>query len=163
MTDLVLYQSGGGAMLVHPRTGEALDPKEAATDELADMLDAAKGLEFDLRALKHEVWREVHRRFDEHARWTWEGNGWKLTGQSPDRVEYDGEGLYDALTALSFQGVITPEARDAAVETQTVYKPRAAGINKLKKLGGRVRATIERHARPVESERRVSVSRKGTP
>jgi hypothetical protein len=92
--------------------------------------------------------------------------GFKLTGESDaDKWEWDGEKLDRVLDRLVQLEKITPSAHDAAVEIQTVYKVKAAGLNALRK-SPELAGLIEACGRVVpleERQRRLSVSRLESP
>jgi len=153
----------GAGLAVRPTvldrtTGELIDLAEVSTDRLGAFLASTRELEAELRAAKAEVSREVHRRMDAEARWTVRAGPYKLSGQSPDRSEYDGEELARALRRLVRRGLITREAAANACERVVSHRPRKQGIAALLKLGGEVAEAIRPCERAVESERRVSVS-----
>lgn len=80
--------------------------------------------------------------------------------QSPAPAEeWDALAARSELLELVDEGVLGIEAVDAAFEPVVTYKPRKAGINALKKLGGRVAEILASHSHEVERERYVTVSR----
>ena len=147
----------GPTSLVDPRTGEVLALAKAPTDRLAAFLLHARDLEGELRAAKAAVSREVHRRMDAEASWTARVGDYQLTGQSPDRIDYDPDALEAALRRLSQEGAIAESAASAALSRVEILKPRRAGIKALLKLGGTVAEALSACERPVERERTVSV------
>lgn len=156
MTELVSTQS---IQLVNPSTGELVE-LDGPTESLAEFLADMREHESLCREAKKLVTREVVNRMDKGAAWTLHVAGLKLTSTSPQPTEeFDGPGLHEALDVLVREGVISPEALDAAVETVVTYKPRKAGINALRKLGGRVAKTVAAHRREVEKDRYIRVER----
>jgi hypothetical protein len=128
---------------VHPVTGEVLDLGRLATDELAEALNAVQTVSGQLKETKAAVDAEMLQRFDQAARWTVHVPGFKLSAPSPARrVDYDVGKLASTLDELVTDGSISTEARDSALEVEVVTKPKVAGLNALKKLGGRVEAAI---------------------
>ena len=140
------------------RHGEVIDLAAAPSDRLAQFLAEVRDLEASLRQAKAQVGRELHRRMDAEASWTLNLPGYKVTGQSPDRVDYDPEELAGALRGLRRSGLISPRASKAALERVVELRPRKKGLAALLRLGGEVAAAVRACERPVESERRVSVS-----
>ena len=155
MTDIVQREA-----VIHPVTGEFLQLDTLHVDRLANLLADIKDLESRLREMKSLASREVLRRQDREAKWTTPAGGYVLKGSSPTPTEeWDELALREDLYQLVDNGVITEEAADAAVETVVTYKVRKAGINALRKLGGAVAETVDKHCREVEKTRYISVSR----
>ncbi len=156
----ILRETADTVRLFSPSTGAELDLAAAATDELAEMRAYIRDLEEDLKLAKQALDAEFTGRCDREARWSWAGNGYTLSVPSPaPAVEYDGEHLRTRLGALAAQGVITWAAVDEAVAEVVTYKPRVAGINRLRKLGGAVAEAIDACATQVERARRVTLGR----
>ncbi len=146
--------------VVHPGTGELINLRDAATDDLGRFLDEVRDYESRLREAKGLVTTEVVRRMDLEGQWTMRAGGFVLSAPSPAPAEeFDGKGLYSDLAALVFQGTITQDAAERAVKITTTYTPSAMGIKALRKLGGVVAETIAKHATPVEKKRYVKVGR----
>ena len=102
---------------------------------------------------------ELLSRFDREAKWTAHVGDLKITGDSPAPAEsWDGADLFAALTDLVEAGVISIDAVNAAVQVETVYKPRKAGLTALRRLGGRAAEVVDALAQSVEKDRRVTVS-----
>lgn len=159
MTDQQLDRA---VQFANPVTGEVLT-LAAETGDLGRYLADLREFESVLREHKRIVSRELLARMDRAASWTFHAGALKLTGQSPAPVrEWDGAELRDALLGLVDEGLITVEAVDAAVETVVSFRPRAAGISALRKLGGRVVEVVDSLCRESERERRISVSRSRT-
>jgi hypothetical protein len=147
------------SQLVNPVTGEALT-LASPTEDLGRWLADIRDFEYQLREAKRTVTTEILARLDKNAEWTAHLPGLKIRGDSPQPVEeWDGAQLREALLELVDEGVLAIEAVDAAVETIVSYKPRKAGINKLRKLGGRVAEVVDSLKRASEKDRRVTVSR----
>ncbi len=142
---------------VHPTTGEVLSLDQPSV-MLAGWLDEIKQVEGMARAAKAQIGDELLKRMDADAAWTMHLPGFKVTGPSPaPSVEYDPDLLHDTLSDLREQGLISEQAQDQALELVVTRKPRAAGINALRKLGGLVAERVDGCARQVEKARRVSV------
>lgn len=145
--------------LVNPSTGELLT-LDSPTEDLGRFLADMREHESLCREAKRAITREVVARMDKGATWTLHVEGLKLSSQSPAPVEeFDGPALHEALQFLVDEDVIGVEALDAAVETVISYKPRKAGINALRKLGGRVADVVDEHRTVIDKDRYVSVSR----
>lgn len=146
--------------VVSPVTGEVLE-LTAHTDALAQYLVDVRETELLLREAKKLVSREIASRLDRIATWTLrlEG-GLMVKTQSPQPTEeWDALAARSELLELVDEGVLSVEAVDAAFEPVVTYKPKKAGINKLRKLGGRVAEILSAHSHEVEKERYVTVSR----
>lgn len=145
--------------LVDPSTGELLT-LDATTDLLGEFLDHVRDVEAQLREQKRAVSRELHARMDREGLWTVRLPGLTVSGQSPARVEYDGDQLHDALEQLVAADLISETASLAACESVTEWKPKVAGINRLIKLGGRVAELVKACAADVPPEsRRITIKR----
>jgi hypothetical protein len=146
--------------VVSPRTGEVLT-LDAGTDQLAGLLADFSEHEAVVKESKRYVQDELLRRLDSAAQWTMhvEG-GLKISAPSPAPAEeFDELALRESLLQLADDHVIAIEAVDRAVEPQVSYKARKAGVNALRKLGGRVAETVDAHARSAEHKRYVRVER----
>lgn len=147
-------------LIVHPGTGEVIT-LDAPDETLANVLDALTDYEFQLAEVRSTIGREMVYRMDRAAKWTLHAGPYKLTSSSPSPTEdWDGAALHSALSVLVDDGKLSIEALDAAVETVISYKPRKAGINALRKLGGEVRIAVDALKRETpKGERRVRVER----
>jgi hypothetical protein len=147
------------ATVISPRTGEVIS-LDAPDQDLGGFLNDVRDLESAIRESKRAVHDELLRRMDSAATWTVHVPGLKLSGPSPAPTEeFDELELRTALLTLVDEGVISVEAVDRAIEPVVTYKARRAGINALRKLGGRVAETVTAHARSVEKTRYVKVER----
>lgn len=145
--------------VMNPTTGEVLT-LAAPTDDLGGFLADVREFKELLRESERVVSQELLFRMDKGAAWTLHGRGLKISGDSPAPVEaWDGAELRTALLELVDDGVLAVEAVDAAVETVVTYKPRKAGINALRKLGGRVGEVVDGLAVKAEKTRSVRVTR----
>jgi hypothetical protein len=146
--------------VVSPITGELIQ-LDADDATLAGYLADVREHESLLREAKTLVGSELLRRMDAAATWTIHlPNSVTITAPSPaPGEEFDELALRTALLELADEGVITPSAVDRAVEPVVTYKTHAVGIRALRKLGGRVAAVVDFHARPVEKRRYVTVDR----
>ncbi len=141
-----------------PATGEVLD-LDAADVLLAAALDEAKDIEGRIRSYKRAIVDEVLDRQDRRAKWTTHAAGWKLTGESPDRFDFDADKLVAVLRQLIKEGLIDREAADACVKVETVVTPRKGAVKALAKRGGRVVELLDVAKVPVEKPRNVWVRR----
>lgn len=156
----VLRENADRVRLFDPATGEELDLPTVTTDQLAEMRAYIRDLEEDLRLAKQALDAEVIDRMDKAAHWTWNGKGYRLSAPSPAPVtKYDAPELYERLSVLAAKGVISWEALGEAVARVWDYKPRVAGINRLRKLGGEVAEAIDACATEVDRPRRVTLGR----
>jgi hypothetical protein len=146
--------------VAHPVTGEVL-PLDAPTVDLARALDELKELESRLKEVRDRIGEEVLQRMDAKALWTLRTeDGFKLSAPSPaPKAEWDGPALALALVELRGLDLIDYEAAVAALETVVTYKPKAAGLNRLLKLGGEVAERVGACRVMVEPVRRVTVKR----
>lgn len=144
-------------------TGQVLTLREAPLNDLARWLENIREAEAAVREQKAAVSAEIHRRMDEQVTWTLRTEeGYKLSGQSPNPVTYDGAKLYTELEQLVAEDLIPRAAMDVAVEREYAYRVRVGGVAKLKKLGGAAAAAVDRckvHLDPAR--RKVSISREG--
>jgi hypothetical protein len=143
-------------IVIHPATGEVV-PLDGPTDMLASFLASTRELEGALREAKRAVSAELHARMDAEASWTLHVRSYTITGESPNRIEYDADKLHARLAELVADDLLAPRAAEQAVEVVTTRKARARGINQLLKLGGAVADAIKTCQVPVERDRRISV------
>lgn len=154
MTDLVPARPEGITLF----TGEFLSIN-SPDSALGRCLAEIREFEALLREQKKILTEELLSRCDRRASWTVYEDGVKISGSSPAPVEtWDGAELYSALWAFVDAGVLSEEAVNAAVGIETIYKPKKAGIQALRKLGGDVAGTIDGLAQEVEKDRRVTVT-----
>jgi hypothetical protein len=156
----VLRESADRVRLFSPSTGEEVIPADAATNTLAEVRDAIRTVEEDLRLAKQTIDAELIGRMDSAAKWSVSVGGFKLSAPSPaPSVEYDAQALRGRLEELVADGLLSMQAVDAAVEVVTTFKVRAAGVNALRKLGGLVAEAVQDCSQTVDKPRRVTVSR----
>jgi hypothetical protein len=148
----------GDGIVINPATGEVLSLDEP-TEILARWLSETRELEERLREEKRRVTRELIDRMDRDASYTLRAGDLEIKGDGPEApTEYDAEALYAELKEFVDSEAITEDALARAVEPVVTYKPRAGGLNALRKRGGSIADAIERHSRPKENyERRVSI------
>lgn len=148
--------------LVQPATGEVIDLRAPSVD-LAIALDQVRDLESKLREVKGEVGGELLRRMDQAREWTMREGDYELRAPSDaPKEEWDVDRLVVVLTDLVDKQLITSSAMDAAVEQVIEWKPRAKGLNALRKSPALAEA-IDGCKTEVSNERRyVSVKRKGS-
>lgn len=157
-----MSQSNTDLQVFNPSTGEIL-ALDAPTVDLANVLADIRAYESRLKELKAELQREILRRMDESASWggaQWKLDGMQLAGQSPAPEEsWDGAELRGRLLELVEDGALTIQAVDAAVEQVISFKVRKAGVQALRKLGGRVAAYVDSCCFTSEPQRYISVRR----
>lgn len=152
--------------IINPQSGELLT-LDSPTDDLGRYLAAAREHKACVQEAINAVSREILRRQDQAAAagesspWTTRiGGGLKLVGSSPAAIEeWDGADLKAQLLTLVDEGLLSPAAVDAAVETIVTFKVKKTGVNALRKLGGRVKELIDQLATEREPDRRITVSR----
>lgn len=143
-------------VIPHPLTGEAIE-LAAETDTLAQWVDQLRELERQAKEARDMIGLELLRRMDAKASWTLRAGDFKITAPSPaPKTEWDVDQLRATLADLRDQG-LDEDAIDAALEVVVTYKPRTAGLNALRKLGGEVAERIAACGTEVEPARRVSV------
>ena len=153
-----LVPSTPSDLIVNPVTGEAF-ALDAPTDTLAQYLVAMKEVRRRVREEETIVQGEILRRLDHDGCWTVHTPHGKVSAPSPAPVEeWDAGALHSALLELHDQGLLSIEAVNRAIEEEVTFKVRKAGVNALRKLGGRVRETVDAHARIAEPRRYVRVS-----
>lgn len=154
----ILRESADEVRLFDPASGAEISLPDAPTATLAELRDIIRRTEEDQRLAKQAIDAELLARMDRGAKWTLREGGFVLSAPSPSPVEeFDGHALRADLEDAAERGLISTEAVDAAVEMIVDYKPRAAGISALRKLGGEIADIISRHATTSERQRRVKV------
>lgn len=145
------------SLIPHPATGEALD-LNASTGDLARWADNLRELERQAKEVRDAISEELLHRMDRAAKWTLREDGFEIKGASPaPTIEWDVDQLRGALRELLNDGLIDEDAHDAALQVVVQYKPRTAGLNALRKLGGDIAERIAACGTDVEKPRRVSV------
>lgn len=139
------------AVVANPATGIVVE-LAGPTDQLAAAIDECRDMEEALRAYKRTLADEILRRMDHEGTWTARVGRYKVEGDGPRADTYDGERLWKALEPLVSGGSIAGAARLKAVEPETVYKVKKAGVNALLKLGPEVveavRSAAEQNLKP---------------
>lgn len=148
------------AVVFNPSTGEIID-LNSEDQTLVQFLDDLAQFEKELDSTRRTVNRELVARLDRSAKWTRHVGPYTLSAASPSPTEdWDGAALHEALAPFVDRGELSVEALDAAVETVVSYKPKKAGINALRKLGGDVKTTVDGLKREKEKgDRRVRIER----
>lgn len=146
---------------MHPLTGEVYEIATCDDANLAELLDAFKEARSKMTEVEGAIKQEALRRMDKAARWTIGGGGYKVTGESPNLVEYDADALLLVLRQLLADELIAREAAAAALGQETKLKVKANGVKALLKLGGAVAEAIKSTERPKSGNRSVSVKRAG--
>jgi hypothetical protein len=123
-------------IVVHPRTGEAIEIATAATNDLAALRDAIVDWErTDVAGWKHAIDGELRDRLDhESVRSAVIGRGtarFRITVPAPTKTVWDGAAAYKAARDLVRQGLISETAAGRAVERVVEYKPKHAALTQL--------------------------------
>jgi hypothetical protein len=123
-------------IVVHPRTGEAIEIRGAATNELAGLRDAIVDWErSDIAGWKRAIDEELRGRLDhESVRSATVGRGtgrFKITVPAPTKTVWDAEQAYKAARELVRQGLISETAAGRAVERVVEYKAKHAALIQL--------------------------------
>lgn len=144
--------------VVSPRTGEVLS-LDSEAEELGRFLTEVREVESLLRESKSVVNRELLRRMDFEREWTIHAPGMKLSAPSSKPVEgFDAPALREALLTLVDKGELPIKAVDAAVETVVLYKVKKAGVEALRKGGGRAAEIVDACSHEEYRERYVKVT-----
>lgn len=144
----------------NPTTGEILQ-LDAPTADLANVFWDIDLYIARLRGVKEDIQRVILERMARDARWTLHLEGGvtaegRLRGQTES---WDGAELRGRLLELVEDGTITIEAVDRAVEQVVDFKVKKAGVQALRKLGGRVAAYVDSCCFRSEPQRYVKVLR----
>lgn len=154
-------------LVPHPRTGEAVEIRSAATNTLAALRDAIVDWErSDVSGWKRAIDAELRDRLDhENVRSAEVGRGtgrYRITVPAPTKAAWDGAAAYKALRGLVRQGLISETAAGRAVERVVEYKPKHAALKGLAEHADeRVRTAVSACRETVTvppQDRRVSVS-----
>lgn len=161
-----------------PWTGEALALPDLTDEQIAQLLDETRQFErARLTLFKRDVQDEILKRMDAATEWTMHTDSYDLSGDSPNRTEFDGGELKDALDQLVDAELLTPQQRDKALicklelpgvpdedllarAKKVEYVASRSGLNALKRLGGVVEVTIKSCERKNEKPRAVRVTPK---
>lgn len=127
-----------------PWTGEVIVLRDASDAQLAEALDEVRRFEVEqLKGLKRDLQDEILARMDLNASWTIRlESGVTLTGDGPNRSEWDVPSLRGVLRTLAKEGLISKEAAAKGIRRKVTYEAAAAGLNALLKLGGDVEARV---------------------
>jgi hypothetical protein len=167
--DLVLRLAEDKPAILNPLTGAVVPLHVAATDEIAEAVDALGALQSQIREAQALASNELLDRMDKRGKWTANVGPFTLKSQSPTSgtTDYDAEPLRADLLKLVDAGVLAYEAVNDAVELVDPPKPdpylkkKPAGIAALLKLAPRVVEVVERHRveKPAPA-RKVTVKRR---
>lgn len=155
----VVYDGNADLSIIDPGSGEAVVLADADAAAIARWRSTVRELEELLREAKKLVDSEVLKRMDAAGEWTLRAGGMKLTAPSPAAGrETEWTDIEQLRDALALEAGVSRELIDAAFEPVTEFKPRAAGIGRLRKLAREdINALLDRHATTVDKARRVSV------
>ena len=122
--------------IVDPDTGEQIALADASSETIAAVLRVITERMRDLGDKKRWLGGVMIERMDASALWTVRGIRVKVTAKSPqaDTVEWDAVALDAILDELVSEGVITADAKAAAVSQRIELVKHAAGIRALEKL-----------------------------
>lgn len=149
-----------GATLLNVDTGEIELADDASTETLAVVLRELQKLLLDTGQKKRWVGGLMIAKMDAGAAWTARAAGVKVTGKSPqaDTIEWDVTALDAILDELVAEGVITAEAKTAAVSQRIELVKHAAGIKALEKLPAVAERIAAAKSIVPAGDRHVSVS-----
>lgn len=157
----ILRESADEVRIFDPVTGAEIDLAEAPDEQLAELRDLIRDAEEEQRLAKQAIDAEVIARMDRAAKWTLRAGGFEMTAPSPalKNEVVDAAALHAALMVFVDDGLLSVEAVDAAVQQVLTFKPRKAGIDALRKRGGRIAEVIAEHEQQVQPSRRVTLKR----
>lgn len=146
MTDLpVVIENKDGSLGIVEMSGEIVTMQEASDEALGRWFSAYKQAQDLLRVAKRELDAELVRRADYNATAHLDIRGiGRVTVTGPkDEEVWDVEKLRETLRTLVADGNISDSAAYSALERVVTWKPKVAGLNALRKLGGEIEARIE--------------------
>lgn len=146
--------------VVHPFTGELID-LDAPDEALADVIKDVQAFESELNVFKIEIGRELLRRMDRNACMTLHTEKWTIEGESKNRVKFVPEEIEAALRPfIGAEDGITVEAFRRAVKSKSVLYLDRNGLERMRKLGGRLAAAIKdcEHEIPDAARRIKSIT-----
>lgn len=126
-----------GAELVHPLTGEVLEPAATATTDLAEALEDLAGVYERLHAYRQAIIDELTARMDRGNARTEIVGPWRLTTNAPTSDVYDLVRLRVELEELVKADVLDADVVDRVIVTPDPVAPPAklarVELNKLKR------------------------------
>lgn len=146
-----------------PHTGELLDLGSMSYEQLGAVLDDARQFEKGPFAeFKRAVTAEILGRMDaraaegEDGAWTIHAEGMEITGDSPNRTEYDLNQLREALKQLVADGKISQAAADKCIVPER-WKVAKRALQQTAKVSPEVKAAIDACEQPSTQPRYVTV------
>jgi hypothetical protein len=145
-------------MIVHPLTGEVIDPRTVQTEALLEAHDLLLDSVKTIHGMRRQVDDELVRRMDHEGRRSFTFTGFKIEVSAPTVKEWNTTRLAIVLNELVEEELISSEKADRCVR----HKPEAVW-RELKTLlsDPRVRERIEDCYDEIEAPRYVKVSRHG--
>jgi hypothetical protein len=146
--------------IVDPDTGEQMALGDASNESVAAVLRVITERMRDLAEKKRWLGSFLIGRMDADALWTVRGVRVKVTAKSPqaDTIEWDAVALDAILDELVSEGVITADAKTAAVSQRIELVKHAAGIKALEKLPAVAERIAAAKSTVPAGDRHVSVS-----
>jgi hypothetical protein len=143
-------------MIVHPLTGEVLDPRAIQTEALLEAHDLLLDSVKTISGMRRQVDDELVRRLDHEGRRSMSFEGFKVETNPPLEKEWNTTKLAIVLAELVEEELISSEKADKCVR----HKPEPVW-RELKTLlsDPRVRERIEACFEEVDARRYVKVSR----
>ncbi len=144
------------ASLVHPTTGELLDPTKI--EHVATWLKAVKDFEWQVVVTAKRVAEDLlYTEFDRLGKWTIETAGLKLAGES--RTSWLDDSLLDVAALKTDLGVLVArgDLDEAAVESwfKSTLTLTDDGRRRIRALGGDAAALLDAHSVLKERKRRA--------
>lgn len=111
-------------MIVHPRTGEVLDPRELSTDTLLEARDLLSDGEREIRSFKRQIDDEIVSRLDHEGRRQISFSDFKVTVNAPTEKVWDVDRLEATLDDLTAEGLISIDKaeRCTKVKVEPVWR-----------------------------------------
>lgn len=145
--------------VMDPLTGELVE-LDAPLEVLAQAIDDVNQRISMLKAFKGDIDVEILARMDHNGLWTEHAGEWKIKSVSPDRTEVDAERVAQCLRPfVNVPGGISEKAYEQAVWSEEIWKSDRRVLNRLKKLGGKIKAAVVECEVPVKGKRYVQVTR----
>lgn len=153
----------GTDLIVLPETGEVIT-RDSSDADLARAIDWLRDLKRRANTAQRDVEAIALERMDQACRWTRPAGDLTMTASSPEPAyEWTDKGadLRNTLDQMVGEGLITEEAANEACLVELAYKPRAAGVNAIRKRGPEFAARIDACRVEVDKPRYVTVRRHG--
>lgn len=159
MGDIELWVPSAHNTVTNPVTGDTLDLATAEWPDLARMRGRSIELTHRLAELSTMLDSEMARRLDVANQRSITVGEYDLKVNAPIRDEWNVPLLMRTLTALVSEGLLTKDAAQRAIKSETTHKPVARELTKLLKHDNpAVRDRIGEAVVAVPTKRRVSVT-----